>query len=47
MQQPEAYVSGADKLFDDEGRLVVESTRALLERYMIAFAAWVARFPRD
>jgi len=47
MQQPEAYVSGADNLFDDKGRLVVESTRALLERYMIAFAEWVARFPRD
>jgi chromate reductase len=47
MQQPEAYVSGADKLFDAEGRLVVDTTRAFLERYMNAFAAWVARFPRD
>jgi chromate reductase, NAD(P)H dehydrogenase (quinone) len=46
MQQPEAYVSGVDKLFDD-GRLVVDGTRAFLERYMNAFAAWVARFPPD
>jgi chromate reductase len=47
MQQPEAYVSGVDKLFDDDGRLVVDGTRAFLERYMNAFSEWVARFPRD
>jgi len=47
MQQPEAYVGGVDKLFDAEGRLVVDGTRAFLERFMTAFAAWVARFPRD
>jgi chromate reductase len=47
MQQPEAYIGGADKLFDVEGRLVVDGTRAFVERYMNAFAEWVARFPRD
>ena len=47
MQQPEAYIGGADKLFDAEGRLVVDGTRAFVERYMNAFAEWVARFPRD
>ena len=47
MPQPEAYLGGADKLFDDAGRLVVDSTRAFLERYMNSFAEWVARFPRD
>ena len=47
MQQPEAYIGGADKLFDAEGRLVVDASRAFLERYMNAFAEWVARFPRD
>ena len=47
MQQPEAYITGADKLFDAEGRLVVDGTRAFVERYMNAFAEWVARFPRD
>jgi len=47
MQQPEAYVSGTDELFDAEGRLVIDSTRAFLQRYMLAFAQWVARFPRD
>ena len=47
MQQPEAYVGGADKLFNDQGRLVVDATRAHLEKYMSVFAEWVARFPRD
>ena len=47
MPQPEAYLGGADKLFDDAGRLVADSTRAFLERYMNSFAQWVARFPRD
>ena len=47
MQQPEAYISAVDKLFDSQGRLVVDSTRAHLERYMSAFAEWVVRFPRD
>ena len=47
MQQPEAYVSGADKLFDSQGRLVADVTPAFVERYMNAFAEWVARFPRD
>lgn len=42
MQQPEAYVGGADKLFDAEGKLVNESTRKFLQDYMQAFAAWVA-----
>lgn len=47
MQQPEAYISGADKLFDGEGRLAADGTRALLERFMGAFGEWVTRFPRD
>lgn len=47
MQQPEAYVSGVDKLFDADGRLVLDATHAFVERYMNAFAGWVARFPRD
>ena len=42
MQQPEAYVGGADKLFDTSGKLVNESTRKFLQDYMQAYAAWVA-----
>ena len=40
MQQPEAYLGGADKLFDAEGRLADESCRNL-EGFMQAFAAWI------
>ena len=47
MQQPEAYIGGADKLFDDGGRLAIDGVRTFLERYMRMFAEWVARFPRD
>ena len=42
MQQPEAYIGGADKLFDASGKLVNESTHKFLQDYMQAFAAWVA-----
>jgi chromate reductase len=43
LQMPEAYVGGADKLFDENGKLVNSSTREFLDRYMQAFAAWVER----
>ena len=45
LQQPEAYVGGADKLFDETGRLSIDSTRAFLSKFMQAFAAWVERNP--
>ncbi len=43
MQQPEAYIGGADKLFDEAGQLTVASTREFLSKYMQAYAAWVER----
>jgi chromate reductase len=43
MQMPEAYVGGADKLFDAEGRLSNDSTRGFLSKFMQAFAAWIER----
>ena len=47
MQQPEAYVGGADKLFDAAGKLTVESTREFLRKFMQAFANWIeANAPR-
>lgn len=42
MQMPEAYLGGADKLFDAEGRLANEGTREFLQKFMQAFASWVA-----
>ena len=43
MQQPEAYVGGADKLFDENGTLTNSSTREFLSKYMQAFAIWLER----
>jgi chromate reductase len=41
LQQPEAYIGGADKLFDAQGTLTNDSTRAFLKKYLGAFAAWI------
>jgi hypothetical protein len=41
MQRPEAYIGGADKLFDAEGKLIVDSTREFLEKFVRSFAAWI------
>ena len=43
MQQPEAYVGGVDKLFDDKGKLTVQSTRDFLTKFLQAFEAWIER----
>ncbi len=46
LQQPEAYIGGADKLFDANGKLTNESTRKFLGGFMASFAAWIARFEK-
>jgi chromate reductase len=43
MQQPEAYVSHVDKVFDDAGN-VVERTRDFLRTFITAYAQWVDQF---
>ncbi len=43
MQQPEAYIGGADKLFNEKGELTDPATRELLTGYLKGFAAWVGR----
>lgn len=42
MQQPEAYIGGADKLFDAAGKLANEATRKFLREFLEAFAGWIA-----
>src|SRR5271167_3510170 len=42
MAQPEAYISGADKLFDANGKLVNDGTRKFLQGFMQTYAAWIA-----
>jgi chromate reductase len=44
MQQPEAYIGGAAKLFDETGKLVNDSTREFVTKFMQAFANWIARW---
>jgi chromate reductase len=41
MQQPEAYVSYVEKLFDEHGKLTSDGVRRFLTEFMQAFANWV------
>ena len=41
LQQPEAYIGGADKLFDEQGGVANPGTREFLGKFMQAFAAWI------
>ena len=41
LQQPEAYIGGAATLFDENGKLKNESTRAYFRKIMDAFARWI------
>ncbi|MFA5960580.1 MAG: NAD(P)H-dependent oxidoreductase [Tatlockia sp.] len=44
MQQPEAYLSGIDKLLGEDGTIVNEGTREFLANFMKQFAHWVNLF---
>jgi chromate reductase len=46
MPQPEAYIGGADKLLDPEGKLTNAGTGEFLARFMNAFASWIERQTR-
>lgn len=43
MQQPEAYIGGAAKLFDEKGQLVNDSTKEYLRKILSAYSAWVEK----
>ena len=43
LQQPEAYVGNAAKIFDASGTLTDDSVREFLRKYVEAFAQWVER----
>ncbi|MGZ3408980.1 MAG: NADPH-dependent FMN reductase [Xanthobacteraceae bacterium] len=41
LQQPEAYIGGADKLFDASGNLTNDGTKKFLKEYLDTFSAWI------
>jgi len=41
LQQPEAYLSGLDKLFDEKGELKDESAEKFLRKFIETFAGWI------
>ncbi len=43
MQQPEAYIGHAAKLFDESGKLVDDERREFFRRFGVAFAEWIER----
>jgi chromate reductase, NAD(P)H dehydrogenase (quinone) len=43
MGQPEIYLNGVGDAFDDKGQLVKESLQKVLQQYIDAFAAFVAK----
>jgi chromate reductase len=47
MQQPEAYIGGAAKLFDESDNLANDSTREFVRKFINAFAEWVERNTKD
>jgi chromate reductase len=43
LQQPEAYIGGAGKMFDESGKLTNDTTREFLGKFLEAYAAWVEK----
>ena len=41
LQQPEAYIGGADKLFDGDGGIATAATRDFFVRFLQAYERWV------
>jgi chromate reductase len=43
MPQPEMYIGGVSKLFNEEGELVVDATREFFTKFMVSFGAWIEK----
>ncbi|HVZ32172.1 MAG TPA: NAD(P)H-dependent oxidoreductase, partial [Polyangiaceae bacterium] len=41
LQQPEAYIGGAAKLFNADGALENDSVREFVSKFIRAFGAWI------
>lgn len=44
LQQPEAYIGGASKLFDEMGGINNDSTREFAQKFIRAFADWTMKY---
>jgi chromate reductase len=43
LQQPEAYIGNADKLFDAQGKIANPATREYMTKFVQAFAGWIEK----
>ncbi len=43
LQQPEAYIGGAGDMFDDSGAIKKPDAKQFVDKFLAAFADWVAR----
>jgi len=43
LQQPEAYIGNAGKLFATDGSIAVPETHEFVAKYLDAFAKWIER----
>ncbi|HSC61523.1 MAG TPA: NADPH-dependent FMN reductase [Rhizomicrobium sp.] len=41
LQQPEAYISGSNKLVGDDGKIIEDAKREFLAKVMTSFANWI------
>lgn len=46
LQQPEIYLNAVGDAFDDNGEIIKDSIRPVLQAYIDAFAAWVAVYKK-
>ena len=46
LQQPEAYIGNAAKLFDEQGRMTNDDTREFVRKFMAAFGQWIGKTAR-
>jgi chromate reductase len=47
VNKPEVFVRNAKNVFDDQGRLTDEATRAVVHRLLVALVAWTRRVGRQ
>ena len=46
LQQPEIYLNNVAKALDAQGKLVNDDMKALLQKFVTTFAAWIERHPK-